>query len=136
MVKLRNEIVVFEHNRRAEPPVNLVELARRCGYKVNRVAKVLEISTRQLERQFLDALGVSPKYWMRLQRSIRARHLIREGTPLKAVALELGFLKYDKFAQEMRHFYNLNPMEMVSQERRNCYDAALFQDDPEQHEPD
>lgn len=126
MVRIKNGIVVYEAHRRAAAPVNLVTLAQECRYKVNQVAAVLAISTRQLERQFRTSLGVSPKYWMRLQRMIRARHLIREGVALKAIAIELGFVKYDKFALEMRRFYQLSPMAMVGAERQKCFDPATY----------
>ncbi len=126
MVKYKNDIVIYENQRLASAPVNLADLALDCGYKVNQVSEHLNISPRQLERQFLRTIGISPKYWMRLQRMIRARHLIRSGRPLKAIALDLGFTKYDKFAKEMRQFYQLSPLDMVGKERRNCYEAGAF----------
>lgn len=132
MVKVKNGIVIYENQRLAAAPVNLVALAQTCSYKVNQLAAELGLSTRQLERQFLTSLGVSPKYWMRLQRMILARQLIRTGTPLKATALELGFAKYDKFAQEMRRFYQISPLEMVGRERQNCYDPESFTLSPNQ----
>ncbi len=124
MVLVNDGIILYCHPRRAEAAVNLVELAQESRYKVNRMAASLRLSPRQLERDFQNALGVSPKYWMRLQRMIRARQLIRCGVALKAVALELGFAKYDKFALELREFYNLSPLEMVHRERTLCYDIV------------
>ena len=126
MVKFKNDIVVYENSQLDAAPINLADLAQTCGYKVNQVSSQLKISPRQLERQFLKTIGISPKYWMRLQRMIRARHLIRSGRALKAIALELGFTKYDKFARELRQFYQLSPLDMVDNERRNCYDAGAF----------
>ena len=126
MVRLKNGMVVYEYTRRSQAPVNLGELAHGCAYKVSRMTEKLEISSRQLERHFQKALGVSPKYWMRMQRMIRARQLIREGNTLKAISLDLGFSKYDKFAQELKSFYNVSPLEMVACERRNCYEPAAF----------
>lgn len=125
MVRIKNGIVIFEHQRRAEAPVNLAELAQNCHYRVNQVAEQLEISPRQLERHFHKAVGVSPKYWMRIQRMIRARHMIRNGISLKTIASDLGFLKYDKFAQETKRFYELSPLQMVGSERRKCYEIEL-----------
>jgi transcriptional regulator GlxA family with amidase domain len=133
MVKIKNGFVIFEHYRRAEAPVNLVELAQTCGYRVNEVSVQLKISTRQLERHFSNALGVSPKYWMQLQRMIRARQLIREGNPLKAITLELGFIKYDKFAQELKRFYGISPLAMVGTERQKCYDPEAFSKPTKKH---
>ncbi len=136
MVRVKNGIVIYENQRLASAPVNLVALAQACGYKVNQMAENLNISPRQLERQFLSSLGVSPKYWMRLQRMILARQLIRTGTPLKATALELGFVKYDKFAQEMKRFYQITPMEMVGRERQKCYDHESFNHPPSSEQRD
>ena len=61
MVRLKNGMVVYEYTRRSQAPVNLGELAHGCAYKVSRMTEKLEISSRQLERHFQKALGVSPK---------------------------------------------------------------------------
>ena len=63
---------------------------------------------------------------MRMQRMIRARKLIREGMSLKAIARDLGFEKYDKFARELKRFYHLGPVEMVNSERHKCCDPQSF----------
>ncbi len=126
MVRLKNGIVVYEYTRRSQAPVNLCELAHECAYKVSKMTDELGISSRQLERHFQSALGVSPKYWMRIQRMLRARQMIREGNSLKVISLDLGFSKYDKFAQELKNFYQVSPLEMVACERRACYEPAAF----------
>ncbi|MCS1410870.1 MAG: hypothetical protein M2R45_04065 [Verrucomicrobia subdivision 3 bacterium] len=84
------------------------------------------ILSRQLERHFQKALGVSPKCWMRMQKIFRVRQLICEGNVLKAISLDLGFSNYDKFAQELRNFYHVSPLEVVACERCNYYEPAAF----------
>ena len=120
MIVTKNGRVLYDSCRRVQESVNMVELAFRSGYKVGEMSKTLGISSRHLERMFFYALGVSPKYWLRQQRMIRARYLLREGTPLKYVSVTLGFRRYSHFIAEVRAFYDMPPVKMVETEKRRC----------------
>lgn len=120
MIVIKNGRVLFDTNRRVQDPINMVELAFQSGYKVSGMSELLEISPRHLERMFYDSLGVSPKYWLRLQRMIRARYLVREGFPLKHISVFLGFKRYSHFIAEVRAFYDMPPVQMVDLEKRRC----------------
>ena len=71
MIVLRNGIAFFDSSKRVQYPQNLVELSFKCSYKVSEVSRELGISSRQLERMFHAALGLTPKAWMREQRMVR-----------------------------------------------------------------
>lgn len=90
------------------------------GYKVIEMSKLLGISSRHLERMFYDALGLSPKQWLRQERMVRARYLVREGYSLKHISVFLGFKRYSHFIAEVRAFYDIPPVQMVDLEKRRC----------------
>lgn len=73
------------------------------------------LSVRQLERNFIREIGVSPKTYSNM---LRLRHLIR--TKIKKPELKWGALAYEynyydqmHFIREFRHYLNLNPSEFI-----------------------
>ncbi len=113
MIKVVDGIAEYRWARRVGPPVDLNELATICRYRANQVAKMLGISCRQLERDFRKYMGVTPKYWLREQRALRAVLLIHSGTDLSDVSRELGFKRYGHFSREIRAFFGVRPVELV-----------------------
>ena len=111
MIVLRNGIAFFDSSKRVQYPQNLVELSFKCSYKVSEVSRELGISSRQLERMFHAALGLTPKAWMREQRMVRARHLL------------LGFKRYSHFNTEIQAYYGMSPTRLVSSEKSLCFDS-------------
>ena len=124
MILLRNGGVYFDSARRVHYPQNLDELAFKCSYKVQEVSQTLGISTRQLERMFQTTLGMTPKSWMREQRMIRARQLVRQGCSLKSIALLLGFKRYSHFNTEVQAFYGMSPTSLVASEKILCFQPS------------
>jgi len=120
MIVVKNGKILFDSLRRVHDPVNMVELAFQSEYKVSKMSQQLGVSPRHLERMFYDSLGVSPKYWLRQERMIRARHLVREGFPLKHISVFLGFRRYSHFISEVRAFYDMPPVQLVDVEKRRC----------------
>ncbi len=64
---------------------------------IARIARSLSMSERQLERRFLDRLGVTPKRYASLRRFERAAALVGSGAPLGRVALEAGYYDQSHF---------------------------------------
>ena len=114
MIEVVDGVAEYRWARRVGPPVDLNELASMCRYRAGYVADRLGISCRQLERDFRKYMGVTPKYWLREQRAQRAIHLISSGTDLEHVSKELGFKRYGHFSREIRAFFGVKPVELVS----------------------
>jgi AraC-like DNA-binding protein len=102
--------------REAQPRL-LTEMARACGYSVARICQRLEISERQFRRVFADGIGMAPKEWMRHERMVTARSLLREGRPIKEVAMDLGYTASKVFAREFNGFYEVSPTHF---QRKDC----------------
>lgn len=76
---------------------------------VARVARALGLSERQLERRFLQRIGVSPKRYAGLVRFERALELVRRAPSLTRAALDAGYYDQSHFIREFRRFAGVAP---------------------------
>jgi len=90
----------------AEP---LSNMAFSAAYRVRAFAGLLGMTPRTLHQCFVRDLGLTPKEWMRGERMVAARHLLREGRMVKDVAKMLGFTTSRDFAREFQWFYDVSP---------------------------
>lgn len=74
------------------------------------------VSERHLRRVFEDGLGISPKDWLRQERMVAARSLLREGSPIKEVAIDLGFTNAKMFSRDFQAFHGVKPTDFQRKE--------------------
>ena len=79
-----------------------VALARRGRVRVETLAASAGLGVRQLERQFLEAVGLSPKRFLTTARFQHALQLLRDGQPKADVAEVCGFADQAHLAREFR----------------------------------
>jgi len=89
----------------------LESLARRHGYRVCEMCAELGCGERYLHATFVRDIGLSPKMWLRQERMLVARRLLRDGRSADAVAEELGFSTLNNFRREFREVYGLSPLQ-------------------------
>jgi AraC-like DNA-binding protein len=77
------------------------------------VAGELGLSERQLERLFLERVGVSPKHYARLRRFERAARLTRDGRASSEVAFATGYADQAHFIREFRRFTGTTPRRLI-----------------------
>ena len=98
-------------------PLDLAELAREAGYQMPALCERIGTSERQLRRLFVEGLGISPKDWLKQQRMVAARYMLRSGAAtVKEVAFELGFANAKMFSRDFVTFYGVRPTEFQRQE--------------------
>ncbi len=90
-------------------PLSLSTVVRETRYRVDGLCDQLGISERHLRRIFEEGLGLSPKDWMRRERMVAARAILREGSAIKEVAIDLGFTSHKVFSREFQQFYGMSP---------------------------
>jgi AraC-like DNA-binding protein len=93
--------------------VTIDALARACG-----------LSARQLERQYLDAVGLTPKTLARTVRFQRALRHLQRGEPAAGVAVACGFADQPHLAREFRRFAGAAARDV------NLAHVAFLQDSP------
>jgi AraC-like DNA-binding protein len=91
---------------------------------VDALACACGLSTRQLERQYLDAVGLPPKTLARTVRFQRALRHLQRGAPAADVAVACGFADQPHLAREFRRFAGAAARDV------NLADVAFLQDSP------
>jgi AraC-like DNA-binding protein len=97
-------------------PHSLSQIAREGEYRMVNLCDRIGVSERHLRRIFEDGLGISPKDWLRQERMVAARTLLRAGSPIKEVAIDLGFTTCRMFSRDFQAFYGLKPTDFQRKE--------------------
>lgn len=97
-------------------PLSLSQIAREGEYRMSALCERIGVSERHLRRVFEDGLGISPKEWLRQERMVAARMLLRHGSPIKEVAIDLGFSTAKMFSRDFLTFYGVRPTDFQRKE--------------------
>jgi AraC-like DNA-binding protein len=89
-----------------------VTVARAGQVSIDRLAQMCGVSGRQLERQYLDTVGLTPKSFARTVRFHRALQGLRRGKPAASVATACGFADQSHLAREFRRFAGASTREV------------------------
>lgn len=85
------------------------QLAARARYNSRNLATLREITPRQLQRIFQNQIGRTPQDWLNEQRIFAAQQLLQAGTPVKRVAIELGFKQPSHFCRQFKSLSGITP---------------------------
>ena len=97
---------------------SLEHLAASSSYRVKEFSQRLGLDPRSVYRIFQRDLGLPPKDWLRGQRMVTARLLLRLNLPIKQISEKLGFLHPKDFSREFFHCYQTSPSAFRSTEQR------------------
>lgn len=97
-------------------PLSLSQIARECDYRMPGLCERISLSERHLRRVFEEGLGISPKEWLRQERMVAARKLLRRGSPIKEVAIDLGFSTSKMFSRDFINFHGVRPTDFQRKE--------------------
>ncbi len=89
--------------------IPLSSLAFESRYRIDTLCANLDVSPRHFRRLFSTALGICPKKWLKAERMVFARNLLRGGMSIKEVSEQLGFAAQKEFHREFREYYSLAP---------------------------
>ena len=92
-------------------PLSLSKIAREGDYRMSNLSERFGLSERHTRRIFEEGIGMAPKKWLRKERMVAARSLLREGSPIKEVAIDLGFTTSKMFSRDFQEFYGMRPTE-------------------------
>lgn len=118
---LRHLACVQPSTARIDQLVGRLEAAR-GNLRITDLADGCGISERQIERAFLDAVGLSPKAFACILRFNHAAAQLRAGCPIAEAALAAGYADQSHLHQAFRRYTCLTPA---------CYaqgDVGFFQD--------
>jgi transcriptional regulator GlxA family with amidase domain len=79
---------------------------RGANYRVGNLARILNVTPRQLERYFLKTRDCHPRDWIRDLRMKDALRLKRHGFLDKEIAAQLGFKYASDFSRALRQYHD------------------------------
>jgi AraC-like DNA-binding protein len=88
-------------------------LAEQSGYRAGALARILQISRRQLQRYTRLAFGLSPQAWLDQERLEIAPNMLKQTRCVKITAFNLGFKQVSHFSREFRLRYGIPPSGFV-----------------------
>lgn len=106
-------------------PLSLGQIARDGEYRMSALCERIDVSERHLRRVFMEGLGISPKEWLRKERMVAARNLLRHGSPIKEVAIDLGFSTSKMFSRDFLSFYGVRPTDFQRKESEHILRMAV-----------
>ena len=105
-------------------PLSLGQIAREGEYRMANLCDRIGVSERHLRRVFEEGIGISPKDWLRQERMVAARSLLREGSPIKEVAIDLGFTTAKMFSRDFQLFHGVKPTDFQRKEFTHIVNAT------------
>jgi AraC-like DNA-binding protein len=84
-------------------------LARQANWSVGKLAKLCNVSTRTLERQFLKNMGKTPRGWLSEQRQHQAMRFLQDGSSVKETAARLGYKYATNFTRKFKKHRSIHP---------------------------
>lgn len=87
--------------------------AASARYDARELARLFEMSPRQLQRKFNRYAKRSPQEWLNAQRIMASRRLLLSGVAVKEVAFELGFKQVSHFCRQFKMYHQMTPSEFV-----------------------
>ena len=104
-------------------PLSLSQIAREGDFRMSCLCDRIGVSERHLRRVFVEGLGIAPKEWLRQERMVAARKLLRHGSPIKEVAIDLGFSNSKVFSRDFVTFHGVKPTDFQRKESANVLRA-------------
>ena len=107
------------HDARIKASLLYMEQHLDAKLRVERVARHVGVSRRQLERLFQEKTGLSPAAALSRIRMDRAMFLVeRTSRPLIEIALDVGYENSSHFGRKFREWFGMAPMRLREDRRR------------------
>ncbi|MGH7940531.1 MAG: helix-turn-helix transcriptional regulator [Limisphaerales bacterium] len=96
---------------------NWPELAKEVNWRVSRLAEICGVSSRTLERFFVNETGRCPKAWLLKWRIQRADGLLRGGASVKETAGLLSYKHPNHLSNEFKNRFGSCPTKRYGSEQ-------------------
>lgn len=89
----------------------LESIAPACEFDGKKLARLLNVSQRHLQRVFSEKFGCSPQAWLNERRLRLAWQMLQTSASVKEVAYSLGFRRASQFSRDFRRLFGVTPSE-------------------------
>ncbi|RJL10720.1 GlxA family transcriptional regulator [Paracoccus siganidrum] len=98
--------------------VRLMQANIETPLQIERLARLANVSERQMERNFRNFLGMTPaRYYLSLRVERAREMLLYTEQPIIDIAIATGFASTSHFSKWVKEFYKIRPSEMREQAR-------------------
>jgi AraC-like DNA-binding protein len=97
-------------------------------WSVRQIVERHKIGERQLERKFADAIGISPKTYLRIVRLQKALECMQttEFVKLSSIAMKLGYTDHPHFTRDFKVSTGLTPSEYLATRKKIEYGSSFL----------
>ena len=96
---------------------HIEQTSRDCPLSVAELVSALDVSRRNLQYAFQDALGINPASYLRVERLNRVRRALGDAQSVTEAATRFGFWHFGHFATEYRALFGELPSETFRRRR-------------------
>ncbi|WP_342616516.1 helix-turn-helix domain-containing protein [Rhodoferax sp. GW822-FHT02A01] len=96
---------------------HIEQTSRDCPLSVAELVAALDVSRRNLQYAFQDALGINPASYLRVERLNRVRRVLGDAQSVTEAATRFGFWHFGHFATEYRSLFGELPSETFRRRR-------------------
>jgi AraC-like DNA-binding protein len=107
-------VIIDMPQLRSQNQNRYIKAARRAGYKVGIMSRLLRISQRQLQRKIRRLFGLPPLRWIRGLRLTTAGRLLMKFRSVKRVCFRLGYKQLSHFSRDFKLFHGLTPTDFLT----------------------
>lgn len=95
------------------------QLAVESDYGTQKLAKLLGLSLRQVERIIRRQFDTTPRTWLAETRLVEAGKLLRQGNKVMQVASDLRYKQASHFCRQFKEFHGVRPAQFISTKRKS-----------------
>lgn len=103
-------------------PTSLEELARRSGFRVIELCRILDVSEQHFRRIFHKDVGIPIKQWMKQERMMIARRMLYCDLSADEITETLGFSHPNSFGREFKQIYQMTVTDFLYTRQRRHED--------------
>lgn len=100
-------------NTKLNHNIDWAMLAQKAEWSASKLAQLLGISVRTLERHFVKSLGRKPKAWLVEQRQRHAAFILSNGCSVKETAASLRYKRPSQLTAQYKKYWGYAPTKKV-----------------------
>ena len=95
------------------------QLAVESDYRTQKLAKLVSLSRKQVERIIRREFDSTPRAWLDERRLLEAGNRLLKGNKVMQVATDLRYKQASHFCRQFKEFYGVRPSQFIRTKRKS-----------------